>query len=144
MTVFPRFHYPTLSALWGIGKPILDLQLKLTHLCFFFPAVFWGDIALDEEDLKLFHIDKAQDWVKQSVEEAGHSTGEYCIPQPCPGRGRSGLQQEWMWTTGHWYSTCQSSAHLSVENQMGHPSFSAAGCGTGASKFAGPSKKISI
>uniref|UniRef100_A0A8C8X7H2 Metalloendopeptidase n=1 Tax=Panthera leo TaxID=9689 RepID=A0A8C8X7H2_PANLE len=38
-------------------------------------AVFWGDIALDEEDLKLFHIDKARDWIKQSVEERGHSTG---------------------------------------------------------------------
>ncbi|XP_005335338.2 tolloid-like protein 2 [Ictidomys tridecemlineatus] len=38
-------------------------------------AVFWGDIALDEDDLKLFHIDKAQDWTKPSVEESGHSTG---------------------------------------------------------------------
>ncbi|XP_011372341.1 tolloid-like protein 2 [Pteropus vampyrus] len=38
-------------------------------------AVFWGDIALDEEDLKLFHIDKARDWIKQSVEETGHGTG---------------------------------------------------------------------
>ncbi|XP_025773583.1 tolloid-like protein 2 [Puma concolor] len=38
-------------------------------------AVFWGDIALDEEDLKLFHIDKARDWIKQSVEERGHGTG---------------------------------------------------------------------
>lgn len=47
---------------------------------FFFPAVFWGDIALDEEDLKLFHIDKTRDWIKQSVEEGGHSTGKYCVP----------------------------------------------------------------
>ncbi|XP_026250598.2 tolloid-like protein 2 [Urocitellus parryii] len=38
-------------------------------------AVFWGDIALDEDDLKLFHIDKAQDWTQPSVEESGHSTG---------------------------------------------------------------------
>uniref|UniRef100_A0A8D2DMW3 Metalloendopeptidase n=1 Tax=Sciurus vulgaris TaxID=55149 RepID=A0A8D2DMW3_SCIVU len=38
-------------------------------------AVFWGDIALDEDDLKLFHIDKAPDWTKPSVEESGHSTG---------------------------------------------------------------------
>uniref|UniRef100_A0A452V7P4 Metalloendopeptidase n=1 Tax=Ursus maritimus TaxID=29073 RepID=A0A452V7P4_URSMA len=52
-----------------------DLQLKWIHLCLFSPAVFWGDIALDEEDLKLFHIDKARDWIKQSVEEGGHSTG---------------------------------------------------------------------
>ncbi|VCX37908.1 unnamed protein product, partial [Gulo gulo] len=35
-------------------------------------AVFWGDIALDEEDLKLFHIDKARGWIKQSGEEGGH------------------------------------------------------------------------
>uniref|UniRef100_A0A8C5K7S6 Metalloendopeptidase n=1 Tax=Jaculus jaculus TaxID=51337 RepID=A0A8C5K7S6_JACJA len=38
-------------------------------------AVFWGDIALDEEDLKLFHIDKAGDWAKPSMKEMGHSTG---------------------------------------------------------------------
>ncbi|XP_030877012.1 transmembrane 9 superfamily member 3, partial [Leptonychotes weddellii] len=37
-------------------------------------AVFWGDIALDEEDLKLFHVDKAGDWIKQSAEEGEHST----------------------------------------------------------------------
>uniref|UniRef100_A0A8C2VAY4 Metalloendopeptidase n=1 Tax=Chinchilla lanigera TaxID=34839 RepID=A0A8C2VAY4_CHILA len=38
-------------------------------------AVFWGDIALDEDDLKLFHIDKAQDRTKPSGQEMGHSTG---------------------------------------------------------------------
>nr|XP_030871259.2 tolloid-like protein 2 [Gorilla gorilla gorilla] len=38
-------------------------------------AVFWGDIALDEDDLKLFHIDKARDWTKQTVGATGHSTG---------------------------------------------------------------------
>lgn len=75
-------------------NPLLDLQLKLTHLCFFFPAVFWGDIALDEEDLKLFHVDKVQDWIKQSVEEMGHQTGKYCIYYfPCPGGRGPGLQQ---------------------------------------------------
>lgn len=58
----------------------LDLQLKLIHFYFFFPAVFWGDIALDEEDLKLFHINQTRDWIKESVEEAGHSTGKYGVP----------------------------------------------------------------
>ncbi|XP_036871674.2 tolloid-like protein 2 [Manis javanica] len=38
-------------------------------------AVFWGDIALDEEDLKLFHIYKARDWIKQSGEKKRHGTG---------------------------------------------------------------------
>lgn len=73
----------------ALVNPFLDLQLKLTHLCFLFfvflPAVFWGDIALDEEDLKLFHIDKTQDWIKQSVEKTGHRTGKYCVVAlPCP------------------------------------------------------------
>ncbi|ELW49305.1 Tolloid-like protein 2 [Tupaia chinensis] len=38
------------------------------------PAVFWGDIALDEEDLKLFHIDKVRGWTGQSAEGTGHGT----------------------------------------------------------------------
>ncbi|XP_021007731.1 tolloid-like protein 2 [Mus caroli] len=38
-------------------------------------AVFWGDIALDEDDLKLFHIDKAEDWTKPSMDKPGHDTG---------------------------------------------------------------------
>ncbi|XP_004625741.1 tolloid-like protein 2 [Octodon degus] len=38
-------------------------------------AVFWGDIALDEDDLKLFHVDKAQGWTKPPGEDVGHSTG---------------------------------------------------------------------
>ena len=63
----------------ALVKPFLDLRLKLVHFYFFFPAVFWGDIALDEEDLKLFRIDKTQDWMKQSVAETGHQTGRYCI-----------------------------------------------------------------
>ena len=52
----------------------------MIHFYFSFPAVFWGDIALDEEDLKLFHIDKAHDLVKQSVKDMGHSTGKYRVP----------------------------------------------------------------
>lgn len=49
-------------------------------LCFLLLAVFWGDIALDEDDLKLFHIDKAEDWTKPSIEKAGHDTGKYWLP----------------------------------------------------------------
>lgn len=58
----------------------MDPFIFKIFLNFFSPAVFWGDIALDEEDLKLFHIDKARDWIKQSGEEGGHSTGKYCVP----------------------------------------------------------------
>lgn len=71
------------------SKPIfLALQLDLTELCFFFfLVVFWGDIALDEDDLKLFNIDKAQDWTKPSEEEIAHSTGKYWHPSPVLDRG---------------------------------------------------------
>lgn len=62
----------------------------MIHFYFSFPAVFWGDIALDEEDLKLFHIDKAHDWVKQSVEDMGHSTGKYRVPSTPAPEGRAG------------------------------------------------------
>ena len=75
------------------------LQLKWIHLFiyFFSPAVFWGDIALDEEDLKLFHVDKAKDWIKQSVEEGGHSTGKYGVPHfSFSGEWGPGLWQGWM------------------------------------------------
>ena len=62
----------------------------MIHFYFSFPAVFWGDIALDEEDLKLFHIDKAHDWVKQSAEDIGHSTGKYGVPSAPALEGRAG------------------------------------------------------
>uniref|UniRef100_A0A4X2JP49 Metalloendopeptidase n=1 Tax=Vombatus ursinus TaxID=29139 RepID=A0A4X2JP49_VOMUR len=38
-------------------------------------SVFWGDIALDEEDLKLFHVDKTINSSKPLIERTGHSTG---------------------------------------------------------------------
>ncbi|XP_007478769.2 tolloid-like protein 2 [Monodelphis domestica] len=38
-------------------------------------AVFWGDIALDEDDLKLFHVDKTINSSKPSIERTGHTTG---------------------------------------------------------------------
>uniref|UniRef100_A0A4X2JUW3 Metalloendopeptidase n=1 Tax=Vombatus ursinus TaxID=29139 RepID=A0A4X2JUW3_VOMUR len=39
-------------------------------------SVFWGDIALDEEDLKLFHVDKTINSSKPLIERTGHSTGK--------------------------------------------------------------------
>uniref|UniRef100_A0A6I8N3E4 Metalloendopeptidase n=1 Tax=Ornithorhynchus anatinus TaxID=9258 RepID=A0A6I8N3E4_ORNAN len=43
---------------------------------FLLPAVFWGDIALDEDDLKLFHIDRTIDLTEHTVGEARHTTGK--------------------------------------------------------------------
>ncbi|EMP41800.1 Tolloid-like protein 1, partial [Chelonia mydas] len=36
---------------------------------------FWGDIALDEEDLKLFQIDRTIDLTKHLNENTRHATG---------------------------------------------------------------------
>uniref|UniRef100_A0A5F8H493 Metalloendopeptidase n=1 Tax=Monodelphis domestica TaxID=13616 RepID=A0A5F8H493_MONDO len=41
-----------------------------------FMTVFWGDIALDEDDLKLFHVDKTINSSKPSIERTGHTTGK--------------------------------------------------------------------
>ncbi|XP_068043227.1 tolloid-like protein 1 isoform X2 [Anomalospiza imberbis] len=38
-------------------------------------AVFWGDIALDDEDLKIFQIDRTIDLTQHSNERLGHNTG---------------------------------------------------------------------
>ncbi|KAK1175725.1 tolloid-like protein 1 isoform X1 [Acipenser oxyrinchus oxyrinchus] len=38
-------------------------------------AVFWGDIALDEEDLKMFQIDRTIDLTQHTNERLGHTTG---------------------------------------------------------------------
>ncbi|XP_041119113.1 dorsal-ventral patterning tolloid-like protein 1 isoform X2 [Polyodon spathula] len=38
-------------------------------------AVFWGDIALDEEDLKMFQIDRTVDLTQHTNERLGHTTG---------------------------------------------------------------------
>ncbi|XP_034968009.2 tolloid-like protein 1 isoform X3 [Zootoca vivipara] len=40
-------------------------------------AVFWGDIALDDEDLKMFHIDRTIDLTEHSNERLGHNTGGF-------------------------------------------------------------------
>lgn len=42
---------------------------------FLFKAVFWGDIALDDEDLKIFQIDRTIDLTQHSNERLGHNTG---------------------------------------------------------------------
>ncbi|EGV99263.1 Tolloid-like protein 2 [Cricetulus griseus] len=61
---------------WALeGEEGTEQQLHYHDPCK--AAVFWGDIALEEEDLKLFHIDKAEDWTKPSTEEMGHGTGKY-------------------------------------------------------------------
>nr|XP_028600382.1 tolloid-like protein 1 [Podarcis muralis] len=44
---------------------------------FVFKAVFWGDIALDDEDLKMFHIDRTIDLTQHSNERLGHNTGGF-------------------------------------------------------------------
>uniref|UniRef100_A0A8C3KEW4 Metalloendopeptidase n=1 Tax=Calidris pygmaea TaxID=425635 RepID=A0A8C3KEW4_9CHAR len=41
------------------------IKTKLITVCFS-PAAFWGDIALDEDDLKLFQIDRTVDLTKHS------------------------------------------------------------------------------
>ncbi|XP_006629277.1 dorsal-ventral patterning tolloid-like protein 1 isoform X2 [Lepisosteus oculatus] len=38
-------------------------------------AVFWGDIALDEEDLKMFQIDRTIDLTQHTNERLGHTSG---------------------------------------------------------------------
>lgn len=48
---------------------------------FLFKAVFWGDIALDDEDLKIFQIDRTIDLTQHSNERLGHNTG--MLFQPC-------------------------------------------------------------
>uniref|UniRef100_A0A9L0R1V3 Tolloid like 1 n=1 Tax=Equus caballus TaxID=9796 RepID=A0A9L0R1V3_HORSE len=38
-------------------------------------AVFWGDIALDEEDLNIFQIDRTIDLTQNPFGKLGHTTG---------------------------------------------------------------------
>lgn len=42
---------------------------------FFFLAVFWGDIALDDEDLNIFQIDRTIDLTQNPFGKLGHTTG---------------------------------------------------------------------
>jgi hypothetical protein len=38
-------------------------------------AVFWGDIALDDEDLNIFQIDRTIDLTQSPFGKLGHITG---------------------------------------------------------------------
>ncbi|KAH0616082.1 hypothetical protein JD844_026913, partial [Phrynosoma platyrhinos] len=44
---------------------------------FVFKAVFWGDIALDDEDLKIFQIDRTIDLTQNSNKRERHNTGGF-------------------------------------------------------------------
>lgn len=46
---------------------------------FYLPAAFWGDIALDEEDLRMFQIDRTIDLTQHSHSHPrqGHTSGEW-------------------------------------------------------------------
>uniref|UniRef100_A0A8C5SST9 Uncharacterized protein n=1 Tax=Laticauda laticaudata TaxID=8630 RepID=A0A8C5SST9_LATLA len=48
-------------------------------LLFVFIAVFWGDIALDVEDLKIFQIDRTIDLTQHSEGKNGHNTGNQLV-----------------------------------------------------------------
>lgn len=43
---------------------------------YYSPAVFWGDIALDEEDLKIFQVDRTIDLTKHTHTRQGHTSGK--------------------------------------------------------------------
>uniref|UniRef100_A0A4W3GTR3 Metalloendopeptidase n=1 Tax=Callorhinchus milii TaxID=7868 RepID=A0A4W3GTR3_CALMI len=67
------------------------------------PVAFWGDIALDEEDLKLFHVYRTIDLHKHTINYTGHNTGgcsvsvrvgALCDLAGClPGNGRHGQRK---------------------------------------------------
>lgn len=44
--------------------------------------MFWGDIALDDEDLNIFQIDRTIDLTQNPFGKFGHTTGtvDYLIP----------------------------------------------------------------
>uniref|UniRef100_A0A8C6JX02 Metalloendopeptidase n=1 Tax=Melopsittacus undulatus TaxID=13146 RepID=A0A8C6JX02_MELUD len=50
------------------------IKAKLIAVCFSL-AAFWGDIALDEDDLKLFQIDRTVDLTKHSDGNTRHTSG---------------------------------------------------------------------
>uniref|UniRef100_A0A4W3GNC2 Metalloendopeptidase n=1 Tax=Callorhinchus milii TaxID=7868 RepID=A0A4W3GNC2_CALMI len=66
------------SPILAFSYVILDYELKsqmgleptiLTEIA------FWGDIALDEEDLELFQIDRTIDLSRHTLDRIGHTTG---------------------------------------------------------------------
>uniref|UniRef100_A0A3B3QC45 Metalloendopeptidase n=1 Tax=Paramormyrops kingsleyae TaxID=1676925 RepID=A0A3B3QC45_9TELE len=48
------------------------------HWLIFFTAVFWGDIALDEEDLRMFHVDRTIDLTQHT--HSRHTSGKLKSP----------------------------------------------------------------
>lgn len=57
----------------------MTLNIFKSSSLFVFKAVFWGDIALDDEDLKMFQIDRTIDLTQHSNERLGHNTGKIFI-----------------------------------------------------------------
>eukprot|EP00062_Callorhinchus_milii_P025872 gi/632987335/ref/XP_007910735.1/ PREDICTED: bone morphogenetic protein 1-like [Callorhinchus milii] len=52
-----------------VGEPEIDYRDPCKAVA------FWGDIALDEEDLKLFHVYRTIDLHKHTINYTGHNTG---------------------------------------------------------------------
>uniref|UniRef100_A0A8C5WY12 Peptidase M12A domain-containing protein n=1 Tax=Laticauda laticaudata TaxID=8630 RepID=A0A8C5WY12_LATLA len=61
-----------------VGLTLIKLSMlnNIAYLLFVFIAVFWGDIALDVEDLKIFQIDRTIDLTQHSEGKNGHNTGK--------------------------------------------------------------------
>uniref|UniRef100_A0A8C4WNS8 Metalloendopeptidase n=1 Tax=Gopherus evgoodei TaxID=1825980 RepID=A0A8C4WNS8_9SAUR len=65
---------PAACGSWGLAEEeSLEQQPGYRDPCK--AAAFWGDIALDEEDLKLFQIDRTIDLTKHLDENTRHTTG---------------------------------------------------------------------
>lgn len=54
----------------------ITFNIFILSFLFVFKAVFWGDIALDVEDLKIFQIDRTIDLTQHSEGKNGHHTGK--------------------------------------------------------------------
>lgn len=55
--------------LYIVGEVLSDTY----HLCLFVSAAFLGDIALDEEDLRMFRVDRIIDLAHRTVEIINHT-----------------------------------------------------------------------
>uniref|UniRef100_UPI00398EE234 tolloid-like protein 2 isoform X1 n=2 Tax=Pristiophorus japonicus TaxID=55135 RepID=UPI00398EE234 len=75
----PRRLLFTLSLLFwnrGLGSaPGLDNPDSIDYMDPCKAVAFWGDIALDEEDLKYFHINGSTDLMDQEFGRTGHTSG---------------------------------------------------------------------
>ena len=85
--------FPFLRNFWknklqkkGISEPWVEIVLLIDYddnwdAFFSLPAVFWGDIALDEEDLRMFQIDRTIDLTQHTHmhthSRQGHTSGEW-------------------------------------------------------------------